>query len=203
MASELTVYIVEDDVVVREYLVGTLKKAAHTVAVFTAGEELLEAFEPGWAGCVIMDMGLPGISGIETMRALTARGSILPVIVLTGTAVVATAVEAMRLGAVDLLEKPCTDGDLLARVKRGLELYGQRHDQRAAHDRAAARWAKLTEREQQTALLVVQGLANKQIAAQLNVSEKTVEAHRGKVMHKMEVESIADLVREVMAARGE
>jgi len=201
MASDLTVFVVEDDVVVREYLVGTLKSANYRVSIFSSGEEILEAYEPLWAGCVIMDMGLPGISGIETMRKLTERGSILPVIVLTGTAVVSTAVEVMRLGAVDLLEKPCADTDLLARVDHGFQLYSQRHEQRTAHDRAHGRWAKLTEREQQTALLVVQGLANKQIAAQMNVSEKTVEAHRGKVMHKMEVESIADLVREVIAAR--
>lgn len=198
MASQPAVYIVDDDPVVRISLHGILTEAGFPARVFKSADEFLEEFEPDWQGCLLLDMQMPGLPGLELQRLLAQRGSPLSIIILTATAIVATAVETMRLGAVDLIEKPCPPERLLTRVRSALAMSAAQVALRQERQLAAERWDILSLRERQVAELVVRGLANKQIAAQLSVSEKTVEAHRAQVMRKMQTDGVAALVRLVL-----
>jgi two-component system response regulator FixJ len=162
---------------------------------FASGQDFLSAYSPDQPGCLVSDIRMPGLSGLDVQRELQAQHDALPIIFITGHGDVSMAVEAMRQGAIGFLQKPFRDQELLDQVQAALDRDRSEHDRTAARRRFEARLSTLTTRERQVMGLVVQGLPNKSIAADLNVSHRTVEIHRARVMEKMGARSIAELVR--------
>ena len=152
-------------------------------------------------GCLVLDLRMPGTSGLELQELMARRGFCLPVILITAHGDVPTAVRAMKAGAIDFMSKPFNDQELLDRIHQALAKDAQVRGERAARADIAARIALLTPREREVMNLVVAGMANKTIAAQLQLSAKTVETHRARVMDKMQAASVAELVRAVLAAK--
>ena len=146
-------------------------------------------------GCVVVDLRMPELSGLDLQEELSRRGVSLPLVFLTGHGDVPSSVRAMKAGAIDFLSKPCDDTDLLAAVERALARDAEARAARAEKDAIQALFSALTPREREVCLLVAQGLLNKQIAAELGAAEKTIKVHRGRVMGKLGVESVAELVR--------
>ncbi len=189
------VYVVDDDESVRRCLDRMLRFAGHRVETFASAEEFLRHYRAPAPGCLILDLQMPGRSGLELQQLLLDGDVPLPVVFLTGHGDIPMTVRAMRGGAVDFLTKPFDKDDLLTAVRRALDA--------AAHDRAGRdevtairrRAAGLTEREREVMILVVSGMLNKRVGHRLGVTEKTVKFHRGNVMHKMGANSLADLVR--------
>jgi FixJ family two-component response regulator len=195
------VYVVDDDEAMRDSLVWLLESNGHAVEAFASAEAFLERWRDEMHGCLVLDVRMPGMSGLELHERLGARGAALPVVFVTGHGDVPMAVAALKKGAVDFIEKPFGDREMLRLVAGCLELEATR---RAARHRAAGvqrRLATLTEREREVMQLVIAGRLNKVIADELGISIKTVEAHRARVMEKMEARSIAELVQAVVAGR--
>lgn len=189
------VHVIDDDAAVRAALESLLRSVGHTVQSFASTHDFLAADGPASGGCLVLDVRLPGQSGLELQQALGRTGRALPIVFITGHGDVPMSVAAMKAGAIEFLTKPFRDQDLLDAVHRGLEL--DRRRRAATGDIAAlrARQAALSPRERQVMALVVTGLLNKQIAAELALSEVTVKAHRAQVMRKMQAGSLPDLVR--------
>jgi two-component system response regulator FixJ len=195
MNEEPTVFIVDDEEAIRDSLSCLLQSVGLRAEAYRSARDFLRAYDPRRPGCLLLDIRMPGLSGLELQERINAAGGRTPIVVITGHADVASAVRAMKAGAIDLLEKPCSDEVLLDRVRAALE---KDSEQRASHLRRAqvtSRLDHLTVRERQVLAMVVAGKANKVIAANLGISEKTVEVHRKRVMEKMGVRSVADLVR--------
>jgi two-component system, LuxR family, response regulator FixJ len=201
-ALQPTVYIVDDDQATRKSLRWLVETLGVPVQTFHCAVSFLDAYDPSMPGCMVLDMMMPGMSGLELQQELNARGIDIPVIVLTGYADVATAVRTLKGGAVEFLEKPFNDDVLLEQIRLALALDARRRSERGARDVVHERMLRLTPRESEILDLVVEGLSSKEIAGRLNVSFKTVEAHRAKVMRKMEAESVAQLVRMVVSANS-
>ncbi len=197
--DDRTIFIVDDDEAVRDSLALSLATAGFRCETFASGAELLGAVV-GRIGCVLADVRMPGMDGLELQRQLNTRGIGLPVIFMTGFGEVALAVQAMKAGAVDFVEKPCT----LERLKDSLSraLARSETSQRAAADAAQARerLSRLTPRERDVLRLLVIGKPNKIIAHELAISPRTVEIHRARVMDKVDVKSLSELVRLSLAA---
>lgn len=193
MSRETTVFVVDDDRTFRESLRWLLESMNLKVQAYASAEEFLRGHDPERPGCLLLDIRMPHLSGLQLQETLAARGATLPVIFVTGHGNVSMAVRAMRRGAVDFLEKPFNDETLLERVQEALAIDVRRRHEAAERERIAGRVAKLTHREQQVLGAIVSGRANKQIAAELGISVKTVEIHRGHVMQKMRVTSVAEL----------
>jgi len=189
------VAVVEDDEAVRISLARLLAVAGYDARGFDSGMAFLEATEASEASCVVTDLQLPGVSGLELQKALGARGLDVPMVFVTAFGTVPASVQAMRGGAVDFLEKPADPAALLDAVERAVARRVALAESAEARAGVARRLDLLTGRERQVFEGVVQGLPNKQIAAQLGIALKTVKVHRGRVMLKMEAESVADLVR--------
>jgi len=201
MSLESTVYLVEDDTAVRRALDLLLEARGLRRRVYASGQEFIDDYDPAHPGCLVTDLRMPGMSGLDVQKALLAKGHHIPVIFITGYGDVPQAVRAMKGGAVDFLQKPFENEILIAAIEKALAQEEASRLLRAeAHD-AAARLQTLTPREVQVMEMVVEGKANKVIAADLELSIKTVEFHRAHVMEKMKVDSVAELVRIVMAAR--
>ncbi|RMC90995.1 DNA-binding response regulator [Aquitalea palustris] len=200
-ASSPHVHIVDDDEAFRDSLVFLLESHDYAISCHASAEALLENFQPQGAGCLIVDIRMPGMSGLELFDELCARHNPWPVIFITGHGDVPMAVQAVKRGAHDFLEKPFNQQALLTAVDSALSLSQQQQASSAARDRLAECLASLTSREREVLDKVVEGKMNKVIADELGISIKTVEAHRGKMMDKMKVRSIADLVQAVMAHR--
>lgn len=201
MSLESTVYLVEDDAAVRRALDLLLEARGLRRRVYASGQEFIDDYDPAHPGCLVTDLRMPGMSGLDVQKALLAKGHHIPVIFITGYGDVPQAVRAMKGGAVDFLQKPFENEILIAAIEKALAQEEESRLLRAeAHD-AAARLQTLTPREVQVMEMVVEGKANKVIAADLELSIKTVEFHRAHVMEKMKVDSVAELVRIVMAAR--
>ena len=190
-----TVFVVDDDEAVRASLKLLLKTLGLPAQTYASAHEFLATFDARRDGCLVLDIRMPGMSGLELQGELNTRGAILPIIFITGHGDVPMAVEAMQRGAMDFLQKPFRDQDLLDRItealardRAGRELLGNR-------ERIRARVAGLTPREREVMALVTQGKANKVIAADLDLSQRTVEIHRAHVMEKMGANSLAHLVR--------
>lgn len=195
MTSDAVVYVVEDDEAVRRALARLLRSVGLGVETFASAKAFLEYPRPERPACLVLDVRLPGPSGLELQTALGGAQSTLPIIFITGHATVPMSVRAMKAGAVDFLQKPFDDHELLETVQRAL---GRSRHARAEHSERAviqSRFHALTPREQEVLSLVVTGMLNKQIAARLGAAEKTIKVHRGRVMKKMAAESVADLVR--------
>jgi len=189
-----TIFVVDDDAAVRSSLAMLLKSVSLAVKTFESASRFLEQLQPEPSGCLVLDIRMPGMSGIELQQQLKQRGCPLPIIFITGHGDVSMAVHAMREGAIDFIEKPFRDQDLLDRIYQALEL--DRTRRRAADEAVLLRerFAGLTPREHDVMLRIARGQANKVIAIELGLSERTVEIHRAKVMHKTGAKSLAELV---------
>jgi FixJ family two-component response regulator len=191
--------VVDDDEGVRSAIALLLTAEGYSVRSFASGIEFLSAVGEPTDVCVVLDVQMPGMSGLDLMERLAERGQLPPVIVLTGHADVPMAVQAMKRGALDFLQKPFGDEALLGLVRRGVAQASERHTAAQAQARIAALVDLLTPREREVMEMVVQGKANKVVAIDMGISERTVEIHRAKLMHKLGVRSVADLVK--IAAR--
>jgi len=190
-----TVYLVDDDVSVLRGLGRLLAAAGMKVAAFDSPREFLGRLDPAAPGCLILDVAMPGLNGLELQQALAARGSALPVVFLTGRGDIPMSVQAMKRGAADFLTKPVDDEMLLATIRNALEKNRASRTAREELAQVEKRLAKLTARERGVLERVVTGRLNKQIAAELGTVEKTIKVHRAHVMQKMGVRTLADLVR--------
>jgi FixJ family two-component response regulator len=188
-----TVYVVEDDAAVRDALAQLLEGKGFRVKLFESAERFLEACDPGQGGCLLLDMKLPGMSGIELQGALAARGIELPIIFLTGHGDVPSSVRALRAGAVDFLQKPADSRTLLARVGEALAQDAVRRSQRASRDAARKVLRELTGRERDVLPLILDGHSSKDIARRLGISHRTVEIHRGRIMRKTGSATLVEL----------
>lgn len=193
-----TIYIVDDDEAVRNSLRFLLKSVGLVGQTLAAANEFLDTYQPQQPGCLILDVRMPGMSGLELQQQLNLRGAIIPVIFITGHGDVPMAVEAMQHGAFDFLQKPFRDQDLLDRIQRALERDARNRAALAQHERIRASFHSLTPRERQVLGLMTRGKANKVMAAELGVSQRTVEIHRARVMDKTGAASLAQLVRMAM-----
>jgi len=201
MLQEPTVFVVDDDPAVRDSLRSLLESVGLTAETFPSPYQFLDAALSEQAGCVLLDIRMPGMSGLELQRRLVARGISMPVIIITGHGDVTTAVQAMKTGAVDFLEKPFNDQVLLDRIHDAINHDSNIRRARAEQEDVGRRLAALSPREMEVLELIIAGKANKVIAVELHISEKTVEAHRARTMDKMQARSIADLVRTVLLYR--
>lgn len=193
--SKGTVFVIDDDQEVREALQLLMESVGLQVELFDSASAYLEQFDASRAGCIVLDVRMPGMSGLELQGQLLERPLCPPVIIITGHGDVPMAVRAVQAGAIDFIEKPFNDQALLDSVHRAMA-HDARQRGEASHIADIKRkLARLTPREREVMELVVQGLRNKLIASELSVSQSTVEAHRAKVMEKMEAKSLSDLMR--------
>jgi FixJ family two-component response regulator len=201
MHSNATVFVVDDDPAIRESLRWLIESVGLNVRVFSTAQEFLEGYDPSTPGCLVLDIRMPGMSGLDLQNELATREIQVPIIIITGHAEVPVAVRALKAGAMDFIEKPFSDQLLLDRILRAIEVDAQSRRVRSEQAEVAARLGQLTPRERQVMDLVIAGKANKVIASELGLSPKTVEVHRAHVMKKMQVASLADLVRLGMIER--
>jgi FixJ family two-component response regulator len=202
MSADGVVYIVDDEETVRRSLSRLVRSAGLTSQTFTSAQAFLEHEAPDQPACLVLDVRLPGLSGLDLQTTLGPRQETVPIIFITGRGNIPMSVQAMKGGALDFLRKP-VDGDLLLEtIERALSRSREARAREAEHAGIARRLARLTPREREVLDLVVAGMLNKQIAAELGAAEKTVKVHRGRVMRKMEAESVADLVRMTQKAGG-
>jgi two-component system response regulator FixJ len=192
------VFVVDDDPKMLRIVAEVLGAENLRVQTYSRGEDFLSEYDPNQRGCLLLDIQMPGLSGPELQRELTTRKIELPIIFLTATADVPTTVDLMKRGAIDLLQKPFEVQALLASVRRAIELDSAAFCLKLQREAIQHRLDRLTPREHEVMELVVNGRANKQIAFELKLSEKTVEIHRSRVMKKMEAESVAELVRQCL-----
>ncbi len=201
--SNSTIFIVDDDEAVRDSLRWLLEANGYQVRSFAGAEEFLEAYDPDQVGVLIADVRMPGMSGLELQEALIARKAPLPIVFITGHGDVPMAVSTMKKGAVDFLEKPFNEADLRTIVANMLTEAVARVREAQAQRNQQAVLNRLTAREQQVLERIVAGRLNKQIAGDLNISIKTVEAHRANIMEKLEVTTVADLMKIALAKAEE
>jgi FixJ family two-component response regulator len=194
-----TVFIVDDDEAVRDSLRWLLEANGYRVRAYVSAESFLEDYDPNQVGVLIADVRMPGMSGLELQEQLIARKAPLPIVFITGHGDVPMAVTTMKKGAIDFLEKPFNESDLREIVARMLEQATQRVSKFQAQRDHEAMLARLTAREQQVLERIVAGRLNKQIADDLGISIKTVEAHRANIMEKLEVTTVADLMKVALA----
>jgi len=197
------VFVVDDDDAVRGSLRLLLKSVGLAAQPYGSAQEFLQHYTPDQPGCLVLDVRMPGMSGLELQQQLNVRGAVLPVIFITGHGDVPMAVEAMQHGAFDFLQKPFRDQDLIDRIQRALEKDRGYRQELRKREQIRERRDSLTPREQEVLELVTSGKANKVMAADLGVSQRTVEIHRARVMEKMGAASLAQLVRMVIDLRSE
>ena len=193
------IHVVDDDEAMRDSMTWLLEGEGYAVACYDSAASFLAARNDRMRGCLVLDVRMPEMSGLELHERLEALGSRLPIIFVTGHGDVPMAVSALQRGACDFIEKPFNNEDLLTRIQRALELDNQIHARRQRDGAISHRLEQLTQREREVMDLVVAGKLNKQIADDLNISMKTVEAHRARVMEKMGVRTLAELVKAVMS----
>jgi FixJ family two-component response regulator len=200
MNNKPTVFVVDDDQAMRNSLKWLIESVAMQVETFDSADAFIRSYYPGRSGCLLLDVRMPGMSGLELQEYLVQQRISIPVIIITGHGDVPMAIRAMKAGAVDFIEKPFNDELLLESIRHALQKDELQRDQQKQRAEVAERLARLTPREHEVMAMVTGGKANKEIAAGLGVSAKTVEAHRARVMEKMEAHSLAELVRMAMLA---
>jgi two-component system, LuxR family, response regulator FixJ len=198
-----TVFVVDDDEGVRNSLRFLLKSVGLATQIQSSAAEFLESYKQSQPGCLVLDVRMPGMSGLELQQQLNLRGATIPVIFITGHGDIPMAVEAMQHGAFDFLQKPFRDQDLIDRIQRALERDARSRKALSQHSQIRARIESLTAREREVLALMTQGKPNKVMAAELGVSQRTVEIHRARVMEKSGAASLAQLVRMVMDLESE
>ncbi|NLO73429.1 MAG: response regulator transcription factor [candidate division WS1 bacterium] len=195
MSEDTAVHIVDDDASVLRALERLLRAAGYDSRTYSSATEFLQAERPEGPSCLVLDVDMPEMTGLDLQAELNAKGKDLPIIFITGYGDIPTSVRAMKAGAVDFLPKPFTDEQLLEAVETALRRDATNRNERQKRRALEERLERLTKREQQVMALVVTGRLNKQIATELGIKEKTVKIHRGRVMDKLEVGSLAELVR--------
>jgi two-component system response regulator FixJ len=198
-----TVFVVDDDEGVRNSLRFLLKSVGLATRIQSSAGEFLESYKQSQPGCLVLDVRMPGMSGLELQQQLNLRGATIPVIFITGHGDIPMAVEAMQHGAFDFLQKPFRDQDLIDRIQRALERDARSRKALSQHSQIRTRIESLTAREREVLALMTQGKPNKVMAAELGVSQRTVEIHRARVMEKSGAASLAQLVRMVMDVESE
>ena len=197
-----TVFVIDDDESIRELLTWLMKRQGIAVRAFADAKAFLRECPPDASGCILLDLHMPGMGGIELQQHLKAQGVALPIIFLSGRADVPNAVEAVKGGAVDFIEKPFDYKRIVATVEECLQRDARARAEHETSRMAASRVAGLTQREREVLDCVVAGKINRVIAEELDISIKTVEAHRAKIMEKLGVDSVAALVQVALASRG-
>ncbi len=195
MDAEPIVYVVDDDPAVRKSLEYLIRSQGHRIETYTGAQEFLDCLDPGQPGCILLDIRMPGMSGLELQDRLKERGIRLPVILMTAYGEVPLAINGMKQGALDFIEKPLRRGALLSRIEEALAEDVRRRTQHEIQETGAERLAALTRREREVMHLVVSGKTNREIATDLAISPKTVAIHRARIMDKTEATCVADLVR--------
>ncbi len=199
---EPTVFVVDDDQAVRRFLCGLITSVDIPVESYASAQDFLDSYESGRPGCLLLDIRMPGMSGLELQQELDRRAIDLPVIILTGHGNVQVAVNAMKAGAVDFVEKPFNNELLLDRIQRALSDSVKVREIRLEQEKIKARMARLTPREREVLERVIAGDTNTGVARRLGISDKTVELHRSRVMAKMKAGSLAALVKMVSAVQA-
>jgi len=201
--SESTVFIIDDDREVREALQLLMESVGLNVVSFDSANAYLEQFDAARPGCIILDVRMPGMSGLDLQNLLLEQPLCPPIIIITGHGDVPMAVRAVQAGAVDFIQKPFNDQALLDSVHRALEHDARQRGEASHIAEIKQKLSRLTPREREVLELVVQGLRNKLIASELSVSQSTVEAHRAKVMEKMEAKTLSDLMRMMLTLESQ
>ena len=197
-ASEQIIHVVDDDEALRDSMTWMLEGNNYKVATYDSADAFLRVISPVMVGCVVLDVRMPGMSGLELFEELGRRGCTLPVVFITGHGDVPMAVSALKKGAVDFIEKPFSEADMLRLIEQCLTLERGNRDKRLQEADTVRRLEHLTQREREVLGLIIVGKLNKQIADVLGISIKTVEVHRARVMEKMGVNSLAELVQHVV-----
>jgi RNA polymerase sigma factor (sigma-70 family) len=200
MDEEGTVFLVDDDPGVRDSLTLLLSLKGLRTQPFATAESFIETYRPDWSGCVLTDLRMPGMTGLQLQAALRERQMEVPVVVLTAHGDVATARAALKNGAFDFLEKPVDDGMLLDVLRNALRADRERRMATTARSTTDQRLERLTEREREILALIAAGHQNRDIAAQLGISPRTVEVHKARIMEKLECRTLAELIRMNLAA---
>jgi FixJ family two-component response regulator len=195
MPAEGTVFLLDDEPGMLKALTRLLEAEGYTVRAFTSAKAFLESYEPQALGCLVLDVAMPEIDGLELQRRLTRSGTLLPIVFLTGHGDIPMSVQAIKAGAEDFLTKPVNDADLLRAVRAALQRAALQGELIAETALLQRRHSNLTAREREVMTHIVAGELNKVAAARLGVGEHTIKVHRARVMEKMGVESLADLVR--------
>jgi two-component system, LuxR family, response regulator FixJ len=202
-STEATVFIVDDDEAVRDSLGLLLRSVGYRARCYGSARDFLKAFDPRDYGCLVLDIRMPGMTGLELQKHLAEIGCNIPIVFITGHGDIPMAVEAVRQGAVDFLQKPFQDQELVDRINDAMKQAAQQREGELERLEILDRIESLTAREKQVMGQVVLGKANKVIAGDLGVSQRTVEIHRARVMEKMQANSLAHLVRMVMVAENQ
>ncbi|MBI2383000.1 MAG: response regulator transcription factor [Gammaproteobacteria bacterium] len=201
-APDPTVFIVDDEEAVADSISMLLRSVGLATRVFPDALTFLNDYRPEQPGCLLLDVRMPRMSGLELQQELNRRHMTLPVIFITGHGGVPMAVEAMRAGALDFLQKPFNDDELIRRVQKALEQDARERELLHAREELRRRWEELTPREREIAQRLVDGQANKVVALELDISERTVELHRARIMQKMGARGLAQLVQMVLGLTG-
>jgi two-component system, LuxR family, response regulator FixJ len=195
MHEEPTVFVVDDEPILCQAMEFLFNSIGMKVRTFGSAREFLDDYDPAYSGCLLLDIRMPVMCGLELQKILRDRGIELPIIVITGHGDIQIAVETMKMGAVDFIEKPFRDQTLIAVVQKAIAIDRQKRQARQNMSEIKTQYDKLSDREKEVMRSVVAGKINKHIARELSLSQKTVEFHRSHVMRKMQAESLADLVK--------
>lgn len=195
MSDLATVFIVDDDPAVRDSLTLLIQQENIAVRAYDSAEAFLSACQPEWRGCVIIDIRMPGMDGMQLQQELVKCGMLLAIVFLSGHGDIPMSVKAIKAGAVDFLTKPVTAESLLQSIRSAFQVSTRMHEQAEMNQQGTARLASLTEREREVMLLAVAGYPNKEIARRLGISHRTVEIHKGRIMHKTGAATLLDLAR--------
>lgn len=201
-AQDAVVYVIDDDEKIRDALKFLLKSVGHESQMFSSGRDFLENFKPGAAGCIISDIRMPGMSGLELQQELILRGVEMPIIFISGHGDIPMAVEAIKAGAQEFLTKPFRDQTLLDAINNAINLDSQQRGRQKNRDDFEKCKRTLTRREAQVFDLVIAGKTNKAIAETLHLSHRTIEVHRSHMMEKMQASSLAELLTMAQSAQG-
>ena len=201
MASDATVYVVDDDRDVRKSMAELVESIKLPVRCYSSAADFLDDFDPDLPGCLVVDVRMPGMSGIELQERLRHLGADMPVIIVTGHGDVPMAVQALKGGAFDFLEKPCRAQTLIDRIQHALQIDAERRAARAKEDETAKRLASLTNRERSVVQMIASGMTTKGIAADFGVSTQAIDAHRGRAMKKLNVATVPALAVLVAGAK--